>query len=62
MPLDTQNSKHPDDLNKLGLPVGLIYHLLEHLTVVTCCVFKYFTFILNSEKVHDPPGVQPEIS
>jgi len=44
------------------LPVGLIYSLLEHLIIVTCCVFRYFVFILKPEKVHSPPGVQVEIS
>jgi len=51
-----------NNLNKLDLPVGLIYSLLEWLVTVTCCVFKYFRLILKPEKVHGPPGVQPEIS
>jgi len=51
-----------NDLNKLGLPVDLMYSLLEHLIRVKCCIFKYFRFILKLEKVHSPPGVQLEIS
>jgi len=67
VPLDTQNLKKSDDMNKLGFPVGLIYSLLEHLIIVTCCVFKYFRFVLNPKRfkhsnIHGPPGVQPEIS
>jgi len=34
----------------------MIYSLLEPLVIVTCCVFKYFRFILKVEKVHSPAG------
>jgi len=40
----------------------MIYGLLGPLIIVTCCVFKYFIFILKLEKVHSPPGAQPESS
>jgi len=36
--------------------------MLEHLITVTCCVFKYFRLVLKLEKVHSPPGAQPDIS
>jgi len=38
------------------------YSLLEHLIIVTNCVFKYFRSIWKLEKVYGPPGAQPEIS
>jgi len=40
----------------------MIYSLLGPLVLVTCCVFKYFRFILKAEMVHSPPGAQPEVS
>jgi hypothetical protein len=42
--------------------VGVLYSLLKHMILVTCCVFKYFKFVLKPEKVHSPPGLQSEIS
>ena len=40
----------------------MIYSLLGPLVIVTCCVFKYFRFLLKPEKVHSPPGAELEIS
>ena len=40
----------------------MIYSLLRCLIVVTCCVSKYFRFILKPERVQGPPGAQLEIS
>ena len=37
----------------------MVYSLLGHLIIVTCCVLYLF---LESEKVHGSPGAQLEIS
>ena len=40
----------------------MVYSPFGCLIIVTYCIFKYFGFILKPQKLHSPPGAQPEIS
>jgi hypothetical protein len=41
-------------INKLGLPVSLIYSLLKCLIIAMCCVFIYFKLIFSAGKGSRP--------